>query len=677
MRTFLVILFSSVAASLVNAQELLFDDTTDNREDIQWEKVLESTLQDDENSPAAEELPRLEDDPLNLNAASVEELHRIPAVSNLIASRIFERRKQKRFNSIDELLEIEGITPELLSFIQRYVGIGRMKKGPAIKASFLSRTSAEIEERQGYIDGTYPGSPLKVLNKFRFSIDKIQSSLSSLISKIEIGVLTKKDPGERSITNFSTYYAGFSVPLLAARFIIGDYQMEAAEGLAFWRASAFGKGSDVLAPARKNGGGIQPYHSSGENSFFHGIGAAIELENTQVQILYSNKSMNATIDPFGNIQAIYKSGLFRTESEQSKLNSSREILMGCRAVTYPIDGLKVGGTFYQTRLANPLILPGLNGERASTLWMRGMEASFTSRNIDVFSECALDRANVFSVIGGLTYEPIAELALTIVARNYPPAFQSIHGNAFGEISGQVQNENGVYVGIRAQPIPGLCISTYYDQFKHSQPTFLVPAPSHGNDFLALAECSLTEQYEIAIRFKRKETPFAMDENDLYGRRNKQVVSRIQQNYRITSEFASSSVLRLSSRVEWMNVRYGGIQKTDLQKVEQGVLLSQTMKWNVFHSFALQLRFAVFETESFDSAIYEFEDEVPGAFTNPALFGRGMRWYFILRYQLFSNMNFAAKYAQTVKEGVRSMGTGNDEIKGDSQSVVSMQVDVRF
>ena len=108
-----------------------------------------------------------------------------------------------------------------------------------------------------------------------------------------------------------------------------------------------------------------------------------------------------------------------------------------------------------------------------------------------------------------------------------------------------------------------------------------------------------------------------------------------------------------------------------------LLISQAIKWNVFRPLTVQARLAVFETDSYDSAIYEFEDEVPGAYSNPALFGRGMRWYCILRYQLFSKMYVAAKYAQTEKEGVKSIGTGNDEIRGDSQSMVSLQVEVRF
>jgi DNA uptake protein ComE-like DNA-binding protein len=672
MRAFSFILFSIAVASLVNAQGLSSADTSDLWEDIQWEKILETAIQADENSTAAEETILLEDNPLNLNTASAEELHRIPTISNLIASRIIDRRKRERFTSVDELLEIEGVTPELLSFIRKFVRIGRGNRSSEVNASFLSRASTEIEEREGFINGAYPGSPAKVLNRFHFSLDETKSSLSSIVSDMEVGVLTEKDPGERSLTNFSTYFTSFSVPLFVTRFIVGDYQMEDAEGLIFWRASAFGKGSDVIAPTRKNGGGIHPYLSSDENSFFRGISASIGLDKWQVQVLYSNKTLNATIDSLGYISSIDKSGLFRTESEQRKQNSSREILIGCRAVTYLLDGLKIGGTYYHTRFANPLVLDGLNGESASELWMRGMDASFTTRNVDMFSQFAFDHANALAAIAGITYEPDAALALTIVVRNYPAAFQSVHGNAFGELSGQVQNENGVYVGIRSQPISWLSLSAYYDQFEHPQPTYLLPAPSHGNDFLALAEGKLTEQYEITFRFKRKDSPSVIDENDSYGRLIKGTISHIQQNYRITGEFISSPSLSLSSRAEWVNINYSGIQNT-----EQGVLISQAIKWKIFNPLTIQARLAIFETDSYDSSIYEFEDELPGAYSNPALYGRGMRWYFILRYQIFSKICVAVKYAQTVKDGVKSMGTGNDEINGDSQSIMSMQVEVRF
>ena len=112
---------------------------------------------------------QFEDNPLNLNSASAEELHRIPAVSNLIASRIIDRRNRKRFTSVNELLEVDGITPEVLAFIRRFVRIGRMKEESNFSASFLSRISTEIEDRQGFVNGAYPGSPEKVLNRLHLS----------------------------------------------------------------------------------------------------------------------------------------------------------------------------------------------------------------------------------------------------------------------------------------------------------------------------------------------------------------------------------------------------------------------------------------------------------------------------------------------------------------------------
>ena len=672
MRNLLLILFLAAKASPVHAQERSFADTSYFWEDNRWEKKLETALQADENSPAADEITQLESEPLNLNTASAEELHRIPAVSQLIASRIIERRKCGWFTSMDELGEVEGITPEVLSFIRRFLKIPRSMGASSMKASFLSRTSSTMEDRQGYIHGAYPGSPFKVLNRFRLSVGNEQSPFSSVISEMEGGVLTEKDPGERSLTNFAAYFAGFSIPSLSARMIIGDYQMEAAEGLVFWSASSFGKGSDVISSARKNGEGIHPYLSASENSFFRGAAVSLGSEKGQVQILYSNKPLNASKDSAGNISTLDESGLFRTESEQHRQNSSRETLIGCRAIAYLFDGLKIGSSWYHTKLANPLELTGTKSDYASELWMNGMDISFTNKHVDVFSEFALDRAHVLAGIAGITYEPAGAVALTIAARHYPPAFQSIHGNAFGESSGHVQNESGVYVGMRAQLVPELCVSMYYDQFEHSRPTYFVPTPSHGSDFLALGEYRLTEQFEIAFRFKRKDTPSSRYDDDVYGRLVQRTIPRIQQNYRITGEFISSSSLRLSSRFEWVNVQYVGLQNS-----EKGLLMSETIKWNVLHSLTVQTRLAVFETDSYDSALYEFEEEVPGAYSNPALYGSGIRWYCILRYRIFSKMDVAARYAQTIKEGVRSIGTGNDEIRGDTQSLVSMQLEIRF
>jgi hypothetical protein len=670
-RSFFYFLIFGVPVAL-SAQELQSMDTLKVSEDVPWEKLFETGTEDEENSSAVDEAAQLEDNPLNLNTAPLEELHRIPAMTNVVASRIAARRKLTPFASLDELITIEGVTPEILSFMRPYVRIRKMKERSNMTGVFLSRVLTEIEKRKGFVNVAYPGSSNKILNKFRLAVGDNESLLTSAISAIEVGALTEKDPGERSLASFSSGFGCISVPAFSTRLIIGNYLVEAAEGLIFWRASAFSKGSDVIAPTRKNGSGIHPYLSSDENSYLQGIAVSLEFSSMQFQMFYSNKSVNATIDSLGQISSIDQSGLFRTENELHKQKSTRETMIGYRAVAHLFEGLKLGGTAYRTHFKNPLILKNGNGETTPQLWMQGMDISYTNRKIDLFTELAVDRSYEIAMIGGMTYEPMTSLSLSLVARKYPSEFQSIHGNAFGESGRQVQNENGVYVGVRVQPIDWLWISTYYDQFDRPRPTQYIPASSHGNDFLALAECQMTNKYELSFRFKRKESPSTIDDYDLYGRMMQQIIPRIQENYRLTSELISSSSVRLASRIEWAKVTYAGMKKS-----EQGLLLSQTIKCILFRSLALRARVAIFETDSYDSRIYEYEDDLPRASSNPALYGRGLRWYLILRYNIFLKVDITAKYSQTVKDGVKSIGSGLDEIKGNTQSLLSMQLDVRF
>jgi len=656
----------------LKAQELQPIDTLKVMDDIPWEKLFETGAEDEENSSAVDDIEQLEDNPIDLNTASLEELHSIPAITNVIASRIIARRELAPFTSINELASIDGMTREMLSFIRLFALVKQVNRKQKIAGKYLNRTSIEIEKRKGYIDNIYPGSRIKNLSKFRISAGDKESPLTSVVSKIEAGILTEKDPGERSLRNFSSGFGCITMPVLAAKLIIGNYQVEAAEGLIFWRASAFLRGSDVIAPARKNGSRISPYLSTNENSFLQGTAFSLDINCLQLQMFYSDKSINATLDTLDQISSIDQAGLFRTENELSKKNSTREVLLGGRVIARIFQGLKLGGTAYRTKFRNPFILKNENGEAAYRLWMKGFDVSYTNHKIDLFTELAVDRSHKTAVIGGIIYEPTTSLSFSLIARNYPPGFQSIHGNAFGESGRRVQNENGVYVGVRIHTIDRLLISTYYDQFNYPKPTNAFPVSSHGNDFLAFAEFQTANDCDFSIRFKRKEKLSVVDESDLYGRTVKRVIPRIQENCRFNSELVMSASIRLVSRIEWAKVMYAGMKKT-----ERGLLISQTIKGKVLHKITLRARIAVFETDSYDSKIYEYEDDLTHVSFNPALYGRGLRWYFLSKCSVFKNLDMGVKYSQTIKEGIKSISSGLDEIEGDTQSMLSLQIYVRF
>jgi hypothetical protein len=656
----------------VHAQDLQFVDTSNVFGIVSWEKLLESAAEGEENQSTIDEVSQLEDNPIDINSAPLETLHRLPGITNSIASRIVERRKHAPFSSPEELITIEGISLEMFLFIRQYVNTGNRNGTTIVSGSFRTRESKETVMRKGFLTGAYPGTPLKSLNKIHITAGGKESPLSSTISTAEIGALSEKDPGEKKMTDFSSGFGCISFPLFSTMLILGHYQVESAEGLVFWSSTAFSKGSEVIAPTRKNGIGIHPYYSSEENNSLQGVAVSMEFRRIKIQLMYSNRSCDAAIDSLGQISSFDRSGLFRTENELRKKNSTRESLIGCRATANIFDGFKIGGTTYGAHLENPLIVKACTGETANNFSMNGLDMSFTNQEVDIFTELAEDRKNALALIGGVSYEPLSSIMLCLVGRSFPSGFQSIHGNAFGETNGMIQNEKGIYVALKFHPIDELWISTYFDQFKHPQPDLSIPVSSHGDDFLAYAECQATKKCELTFRYKRKESPAVRNGIDLYGRVIQHVVSRIQENFRLMSEFISSPSIRLENRIEWLSVTYEGMQ---LQ--EKGLLFSQAIQCKLFHSLALRARIAMFSTGSYDSRVYEYEDDLPGAFSNPALYGRGARWYLMLRCEIFRKVCIAAKYSQTIKEGVTSLGSGLDEIEGNTQSLLSMQLDIRF
>ena len=106
----------------------------------------------------------------------------------------------------------------------------------------------------------------------------------------------------------------------------------------------------------------------------------------------------------------------------------------------------------------------------------------------------------------------------------------------------------------------------------------------------------------------------------------QVVDESNQNYRLHFDYQISKSIKIASRIEYTTYSLGE------SKNESGFLIFQELRYKKLSSpLSFSTRFALFDTQSFDSRIYAYESDVLYAFSIPAYNGRGSRFYIVTKY----------------------------------------------
>jgi len=658
----------------VFAQELPRADTLANILG-ESERILEDGIQDIVDSQLADLLTRLEENPLDVNSASEYELQSIPALGPVLAYRIVTARLEAPFQSVEDLLRVDGLTEETLSKIRRFItvkGAEQEEGSMPLKLAFRTRNSSDLQDRRGYQTGQYLGSSLKSYNRLVASYGDTRPRKGEREKGIEVGVLFEKDAGEEKLNDFSAGYLFANIPSFPARLILGDYVVESAQGLVLWRSVGFSKGSEVIFPIHKGGSGIKPYISTDENLFFRGAGLEVISQDFSVLVFHSSKPLTGSIDQDGFLTSVFSDGYHRTASEIAKKNNSSERLSGFRVKAQVTQGIAVGATGYGAEFGHPLLLSDAAGAQGSNVSVGGFDFTYRTKNATIFGEMAKTSTSATAGILGLIYEPTRELDVALLARWYPKDFLNVHSFGFRESGGLTQNETGIYVGLKARITGWLDISTYYDQFRFPWRTSSLELPSSGNDFLFLADLGLLKRVGLQLVYKNRNKPFSESEIDFLGREKDILGQRNQRNYRITLDVGSSQRLKWRTRFESVHIAY-----SVLKQAESGYLWLQDGEFRIHRDFTLEARVIIFKTESFDSRLYEFEDDLRGTFSNPSLFGKGMRWYLLGRYNLTEFLQCSAKYATTIKDGVKLLSSGLNEIQGDAEGQISFQIDVIF
>lgn len=687
---YISILFIAFTSGLLHSQpdtSKVSADTTDLRKNLQEEILIQDSESEEEDSKLIDELENLKRNPYDLNTVTLTELESIPFLNSVIAKKIMDYKKEiKVFRSKRALLKVEGMTEDLYEKIKIYLVVRQSTKDILIDETgislpvmslktknlltvrFRSRFFQDLQQREGFLNGRYEGSRPKVYNQFNVKYGKFDY-------KLEGNITVEKDAGEKNLADFVSGFVELKDYRFIKEAVAGDYTLNFAQGIAMWSSLSFSKGIDATTPLKKRGKGIDGYGSVNEVQFFRGAATRINIQDFNLNVFYSDNYYDATIDTtFDEVSSFNYDGYHRTTSELNRKNSAKEKLFGGR-LTYEAGSLKLGTTYWTNKFSKSIIpdsLKQLFNFSGTSANMIGVDYDFIFKNMNFYGEWARSQSKAIAGISSLqiTFFRFADVLFSY--RNYSRNFAPVHSFAFGEKNGDSFNERGFYSGITLRPVKGLVVNSYFDQFEFPYRTFFNPVPTSGNDFLVSAEWKAAKGLILNLKYKNENKEDTRTVLDEFNREVRRIDNRNQLNIRTGFIYQVTERLRVRSRFEYVFVSYknfGGSNK--------GTLFFSDVRIIPVTGIVFDARFVVFDTDDFDSRLYEFENDIKGVFSNVALYGKGRRWYAVIRYKPFPFFEISGKYAETYIDGVRSIGSGNDEIKGDINNRISFGLEIGF
>ncbi len=527
-----------------------------------------------------------------------------------------------------------------------------------------SRLQQEDQPRAGFLDGRYPGSRLRLQQRFRLAVG----------ARFEAAVLTEKDPGETSIADHVAGFAAVKDLGPIRRMVLGDFAITAGQGLVFWQAFGLAKGGEAVRVSRTPDL-LSPYSSATEG--FGARGAAVHLgaEALDAVIFYSLRKRDASIDAAtGTAGAFSIDGLHRSESEQARRGSVDERMFGGH-ITGRIQAaggiLELGLSGQAARYTVPSDPRTPFGFRGDAAWALGANAGWTGERVSLFGEAALAHTQVPAFIAGLEAELTSRVSAAIILRRYHERFVSLQGAAFGERDG-VQNEEGAYFGLRLRPSPRLKISLWADVYRFPNRTYFVHVPSSGTEGMCSAEYQLTPGTVLRLRAAHVRKDQTVASVDDLGRDIRPVDRRIQSSLRIEIQQEARNGTRMRLRAE-----YAATAQEISPAAGNGLLLSVDLRVKPVSALSLLGRLTAYGTDSYDARLYQFEHDVRGVMQNVVMYGDGLRCYLLAQWTPLPGVNLGLRYALTVQDGARSMSSGADEIAGDRIGKVSLQLDAEW
>lgn len=634
------------------------------------------------------------DHPINLNNANQEDLLALQLLSDVQINDVMLHLKQYgKFISIYELQALRYWNLQTIDAVLPFVRIDdrldqlhvslkeALKYG---KAELFLRYQTIPEDKAGYADVSdsvkqnsssyYWGNEDRYYARARFSYR----------TNLSVGVTAEKDPGEQFFKgaqkngfDFYSAHAFYQGGKYLKAVALGDYQVQVGQALNLWSGYAFGKTADVTN-IKKNAQALKPYTSVDENRFLRGAAVDFGYKNFELTLFASQKKVDASliadslVEDLEFVSSIDLSGFHRTTSEINKKDELTERIAG-GSLRYKKRSFQAGlAGIYQgyDKVFSKSIQPYNQFDfRGKQLFSTSGDYSFVYRNFNFFGEVSHSSySNGIAAIQGLIIALDSKASLSLLYRKYGRNYQTFYNNGFSE-TGNTQNETGLYIGFRTKLSGAWTLNSYMDFFQQSWLKYQVNQPSNGYEFLLQPTYKPNKQMELYARFRQQMRQKNSRDTDETVTAVEDV---IQRNYRLNFSYQVSEGLQLKSRVEYVTINRPS------NTPEMGMIFTQDLIIKPKSKpYDIALRYALFDTDSYDTRLYSFETNALYVFSVPAYYYQGSRGYITLRYTIKRRADLWIRYGTFIYANRQSLSSGGELIDGNRKTDITVQLRIKF
>uniref|UniRef100_A0A7C4Y5S8 Helix-hairpin-helix domain-containing protein n=1 Tax=candidate division WOR-3 bacterium TaxID=2052148 RepID=A0A7C4Y5S8_UNCW3 len=489
---------------------------------------------------------------IDLNYGSEDEILEIPFINKDIANDIIKKRNASRFNSVEELLTLESVSPLTYLRIKDFFIVSKEKRFRG-KSCFLFKYIYPYP-----YDSSYSGNPEKVYLRWNTSFDNFS-----------FGFITEKDHYEKNYIDYYNLFFSYK------NLIIGGYDIFNGLGLLFGEQGFFYKFGGI----NEIGKNIRPHLSSSENTSYFGFSFNYKFFTPFFSYNYIDGNISdSTFIP-------YLSGYHRTNSEIQKKDKGKEMVGGIGVDIFNIHCFFIYQKYEPFYPENTLPFAiSISTERSY------------KKNKFIF-EFAKTKGYAFGI--GLK----TNIGIQSLYRYFSDDFYSIR-------SGPLEKEEGIYF--------------FYE--KKILEIF-------GTIFTDFIKDSLGYKNETGVYLSYK--PVKIMNTDFYVK---------------FKEDKIASSLSSSLNIENFNLRFKAFY--NLLKEEKGI--GSFFESSYDGIITIKMRYTIYSTDSYNSAIYIYEDDLPGEYSTLPYYKTGKNLYLFLkstRYKIYFKTSIDFKDKNEYRLGI--------------------------